>query len=269
MSEAPGEGQASAPGAEATARAPWPRPVFTGLWVWAAAVGVLLLCRFVLGPLIPFLAANLKAVAVLVFLYLPVWLMGRRGERLRDYGLRFDRWKSDLLWAGGTLLVVYPPFILLFWGFLEVLPLLGDPWASWLAPYGDLSTLRPAFRLPDDFLLLAGTHLIVVAFPEELFYRGFLWARLAEGLGSGEGEGSDLRGLRLLGVVVGPAFLLTALLFALGHLTEPYPWRLAVFFPALLFGWLRLRSGGLLAPILVHGFSNLFMATLEASFLGG
>lgn len=248
------------PSSEAQA---WPRPLRTGLWVWAVAVGLLLVARYLLGPLIPYLAANLKAVAVVVFLYLPVWLMGRKGERMRDYGLHFDHWRSDLLWALGTILVVYPPFILLFWGFVEILPQVGEPWASYLAPYQGHAT--PAFRFPPDLLLLIGTHLVVVAFPEELFYRGFLWARLSEGLGE---RGSDLRGLRLLGVVVGPAFLLTAVLFALGHLTEPYPWRLAVFFPSLLFGWLRIRSGGLLAPILVHGFANIFMGTLEASFFG-
>ncbi|MFW6369301.1 MAG: myxosortase family intramembrane protease, partial [Myxococcota bacterium] len=103
-------------------------------------------------------------------------------------------------------------------------------------------------------------HLLVVALPEEFFYRGWLYARLCEGL---DEKG---RGRRMLGVVIGPAFWLTAVLFAAGHLTEPYFWRLAVFFPALLFAWLRLRTGGLLAPIVFHALSNVWVVILEASF---
>jgi membrane protease YdiL (CAAX protease family) len=232
--------------------------LWSGLGAWGVAVGILLACRYLVGPVVPVVADNLKAVAVLVFLYLPVWRIGKRGEGLRDYGLHFDHWRRDLLWGLGTILVVYPPFVALFWGFVEVLPHLPGPLADLLAPYRGAAHF--SLRVPPDLSWLLVTHLLVVALPEELFYRGFLWARLREGLGEGR--------LKVLGVPVGSAFLLVALTFALGHLTEPYPWRLAVFFPALLFGWLRVRSDGLLAPILVHGLSNVLMAILEASFFG-
>ena len=58
----------------------------------------------------------------------------------------------------------------------------------------------------------------------------------------------------------------TQALFAMGHLVSLQPWRLGTFFPGLLFGWLRERTGGLAAPIVLHALSNLFIATLEASF---
>lgn len=229
-----------------------------GLLVWAAAFGILLLGRWVVGLAVPWVASNLKTVAVLVFLYLPGWLVWRRGETFGDYGLTLRRWPRDLAWGLSAALVVLPPFALAFWGFVEVLPALPGPLAGWLAPYrGGLS---PALRLPPGFLWLMVTHLLVVALPEEFFYRGWLYARFAEGLDERR------RGRRLLGVTIGPAFWLTAALFAVGHLTEPYPWRLAVFFPALVFGWLRLRTGGLVAPIVFHGLSNVFIAVLEASF---
>jgi membrane protease YdiL (CAAX protease family) len=36
--------------------------------------------------------------------------------------------------------------------------------------------------------------------------------------------------------------------------------------PGLLFGWLRERTGSIAAPVALHALSNLFIATLEASF---
>jgi membrane protease YdiL (CAAX protease family) len=102
--------------------------------------------------------------------------------------------------------------------------------------------------------------LLVVALPEELFYRGWLqtsWRRAAPG-----------RAVRVLGADLGPGFLATQALFALGHLATFQPWRLGTFFPGLLLGWLRERTGGLAAPVVLHALSNLFLKVLEASFYG-
>ncbi|RMG21671.1 MAG: CPBP family intramembrane metalloprotease [Deltaproteobacteria bacterium] len=229
-----------------------------GLGVWAGAFALLLLARYLIGPAVPWVASNLKTVAVLAFLYLPGLVLWRRGEAFADYGLTVRSWRTELKWALGLAALIFPLFALGFFGFVEVLTRLPEPYAAWLAPYR--GGFDPALRLPHDFLWLVVTHLFVVALPEEFFYRGYLYARLALGLDEAR------RGRRLLGVTIGPAFWLTALLFALGHLTEPYPWRLAVFFPALVFGWLRLRTGTVVAATLFHALSNLFIAVLEASF---
>ena len=229
-----------------------------GWMVWSAAFALLLVARYLVGPFVPWVASNLKTVAVLAFLYLPGLILWRRGESFSDYGLGTRNWGLELRWSLGLAAVVFPIFGLLFWGFVEVLALIPEPYASWLAPYR--GGFDPALRLPNDFLWLTLTHLLVVALPEEFFYRGYLYARFAAGLEE------ERRGRRILGVTIGPAFWLTTLLFALGHLTEPYPWRLAVFFPALVFGYLRLRTGTVVAATLFHALSNIFIAVLEASF---
>jgi len=43
-------------------------------------------------------------------------------------------------------------------------------------------------------------------------------------------------------------------------------WRLGVFFPALLFGWMRERTGTVAGSALFHAACNLFELFLEASF---
>ena len=232
-----------------------------GLGIWAISFAVLLLARYAIGPFVPFVAENLKAVAVIVFLYVPGWLIWKRGEDLADYGLTFRRWRRDLALGLGLAAIVFPLFALGFYGFVSILDHLPGGLAGWISPYR--AGFDPAFRLPDGLLYMLLVHILVVALPEEFFYRGWLYSRLSEGLDEAG------RGRRRLGVVIGPAFWITAILFAVGHLTEPYAWRLGVFFPALLFAWLRLRTGGLIAPIVFHGLSNVFVAILEASFFSG
>ena len=51
---------------------------------------------------------------------------------------------------------------------------------------------------------------------------------------------------------------ITSTIFAVGHyVTIPSPHRLAVFFPSLLFGWMRRATGGILAPLIFHALCNL------------
>jgi len=213
------------------------------------------------------LAGNLAGVAALLFIALPERKIHERGERWSAHGFpwwgagdgrTWRAWARGLGYALGVCVVVFPLFFAVFWGYGQVLPRLPRGLASIIAPYSVPTT--PHLRLPPHFALLALVQLLVVALPEELFYRGWMqtaWARTA-----------PARGVRVLGARLGAGFLATQALFALGHLVVLQPWRLATFFPGLLFGWLRERTGDVAASVLVHALSNLFIATLEASFYG-
>lgn len=103
------------------------------------------------------------------------------------------------------------------------------------------------------------SQLILVAIPEEWFYRGYLQQRFDEAWAPR---------WRILGVTLGWGWLLSSALFALGHLVlDPRPERLAVFFPSLLFGWMRARTGSILAPVLFHAFSNVWIQTLAYLYI--
>jgi len=91
---------------------------------------------------------------------------------------------------------------------------------------------------------------VIIAFPEEAFYRGYLQSRIERAWPSR---------VKWFGASVGPALLLTSAIFALGHVaTIRTPARLAVFFPSLAFGWLRKRTGGIGAGVLFHAMCNVF-----------
>jgi len=235
---------------------------------WAIAIGGLAAARLVaLVEPTGLLLANLGGVAAFLFIWLADRALRRRGEDWPDYGAPLfglgdgRTWRAfgrGALQGAATCALVFPLFFLGYRAFVTALPTLPPGLAAWLAPYLG----RPEFHLrwPDRLLLQAAVQVLVVALPEELFYRGWLqtaWARTA-----------PEAGVTVLGARLGRGFLATQALFALGHLVTLQPWRLATFFPGLLFGWLRARTGSIAAPVLVHAGSNLFMLTLERSFYG-
>jgi membrane protease YdiL (CAAX protease family) len=98
----------------------------------------------------------------------------------------------------------------------------------------------------------------LIALPEEVFYRGYLQTRL---------DDVWAPRLTLFGAAVGPSLVVTSAIFAVGHLLTIHdPGRLAVFFPSLLFGWLRARTKGVGASIAFHAACNLFSATLLQAY---
>jgi membrane protease YdiL (CAAX protease family) len=235
---------------------------------WALCVGGLGVAK--LASLVEptgLLAGNLAGVAAFLFIVLPERRLHPRGERWTDYGLpwwggasarTWRAWARGLAAAAGVAAVVFPLFFLVFWGYGRVLPALPAWLSRVLAPYA--LPAAPALRLPPRFGLFVVVQVLVVALPEELFYRGWMQTRWA--------RSDPSRRVRILGAGLGRGFLATQALFALGHLVVLQPWRLGTFFPGLLFGWLRERTGDLAAPVLLHAMSNVFIAILEASFYG-
>jgi uncharacterized protein len=146
---------------------------------------------------------------------------------------------TALAWALGCAAVIFP----IFW----------VGWVGWWKPEGGFSSAAWHSVLSD-----APAQLLVIALPEEAFYRGYLQTAL---------DDAFPKRRRILGADLGLSVLLTSAVFALGHLaTELDPNRLGVFFPSLLFGYLRARTGGIGASVLFHTFANLFTAFLARSY---
>lgn len=138
-------------------------------------------------------------------------------------------------------------------------------WQSWGFTFvtRDLLELRtfyrphhPDFGLPPELWKQAIYQLVAVGYAEEWFYRGYMQSRL-DGI-------LPTRGPRVLGVVLGPSFWVTAVLFTLGHSIVTWQWwQPFIFFPSLVFGWLRIRTGNILAGSLFHAFANTAMGALD------
>jgi membrane protease YdiL (CAAX protease family) len=212
---------------------------------------------------VPWLARNLHVVVAAVFLYLPAAIAFRRGEDLADYGLRWRGAGKGLLLATVAMLVVFPPFVVGFYLWQKAVCATGSPLAP-LAMPGQFAAfaMRATHSLADlarghvsDGAMAVLSEVIVTALPEELFFRGYLMKRL---------EAAFPPRRRLWGGGVGIALVLQAVLFTLGHVLVYFDLgRLAVFFPAFIFGWMRSRTDGIAAGTAFHASSNLLMRFLS------
>ena len=189
-----------------------------------------------------------SALVSVLFLYVPLQIAARRGEDLRDYGLRYEPVGRGLATAGIAIAVIVPLFALGFFAFYEVA--CKSELLSHLAPhrmcshYGGLATLHlPAIAAFEPTPPLRGTlsaewclvQWLVVGLPEELFFRGFMFS-----------------GLLKWGFW--PAAALSALMFALVHFD---PGSLLPFFGiGVLMAWLYWRRGSLWDAIAFHFLFN-------------
>ncbi|HEX4381597.1 MAG TPA: CPBP family intramembrane glutamic endopeptidase [Myxococcales bacterium] len=214
-------------------------PVREGLLVWAAV-----LAGLALAQLIPIRGLT-GALAVAAFLWAPLRLLERRDQDAFDAGWRFDKLGADLAWSFGVCALILPLFALGFFSFPSWLARLPLQLRVLLAPYAGGVSLHAIPWTLDLFGQVAGN--AAVAFSEEFFYRGYLTLRFEE----------KLRPV--------PAALAVAGLFALGHLLTPAPFRLLVFFPALLFAFLRNRTRTIVGASIAHFLCNVSLLLLQAS----
>jgi membrane protease YdiL (CAAX protease family) len=127
-------------------------------------------------------------------------------------------------------------------------------WKMWWRPHAEFSLALDPLEATGE----AVGQIVIIALPEEAFYRGYLQTRLDDALPPRVWIGR---------AAVGPGIVLGSIVFALGHLaTIRDPTRLAVFFPSLLFGWLRARTGGIGAAVAFHAACNVFSELLGRAY---
>ena len=213
---------------------------------------------------VPLIAANLGAVVAVVFLVVPYVIVGRRNEDLYDYGFHAKPLGQGLGLGLGGPLIILPIFAVVYVFYYDAACAKDAPsWLATLPPPGQCvrwdgwaGAHLPAARW--DMLEEFATQIIVVALPEELFFRGYVHKLL---------ERTFPAKRKLWGGGIGVALVLSSALFAAGHLAVNFdPRRLAVFFPGLLFGWMRSKTDSIFAGVLAHALSNVFIFNLDRIF---
>ncbi len=237
------------------------------LIAWAV-VAVLVAALVRIDVTLPAIGHLGSALVAVLFLYAPVVAAWKRGEDLDSYGFHAAPVGRGVATAATSIAVIFPIFAAVYIAFYAVA--CDSNLLAHLVPrnlcsrWGGLQGLHaPALAwnpfAKDSFSEFSLVHLLVVALPEELFFRGFLLKLLEQRFPPKR---------RLLGGGVGLALVLSSLAFAIVHLPkEGDPRALAVFFPGLLFGWMRSATGSVLAGTLTHGASNILIRVLELSVL--
>jgi membrane protease YdiL (CAAX protease family) len=231
------------------------------LWTWLA-VAILVTALVQIDVTLPAIGHLGSALIAVVFLYAPMIVGKRRGEDLIDYGFVVGPLRKGLALAGVAILIIFPIFVVGYFAFYEIgcdQEVLRD-----LVPrgmcgrYGGIEHVH-APALTWSLAEFCAVQIVVVALPEELFFRGFL-------LGLLERRFPPKR--RILGGGVGIALVISAAAFAIIHLPKDGdPRALATFFPGLLFGWMRSATGSIMASTIAHAGSNILIRLLDLSAL--
>ena len=113
---------------------------------------------------------------------------------------------------------------------------------------------------PDKWINWAVYQFLYVAVAEEIFFRGYVLNSLLQLKPS-----LAVKKPRTWQTV---AVLISALVFAIAHvIIQGHLASALTFFPAIIMGFLFLKTRSLLAPILFHGIANIFYAILTDYFL--
>jgi len=202
------------------------------------------------------------------------------GRKPADYGIHFHNLKYQLdvaaacfipvalsympiamgadetTWGGALIMAVVNLGLLLFLGLIlrkkTLVPALGTA-AVWLLlwPSAGAGVQSPA----GTAILIFLTYALFVGFGEEILFRGYMQSRLNEVFG---------KPFRLFDVSYGWGAIITALLFGVMHIgilrwilgvsaEVAWAWGFWTFFGGLVLGFVREKSGGILAPSLLHG----------------
>jgi CAAX protease family protein len=207
------------------------------LIVFSVAIGIIVVALTLGRAGVTFFDRNASIIAAILFLYLPLLILRYEKGDPTDYGFSFGNVKEGLIANALAIAVLFPPFI---FGFI-----------LWQTRVAGLE-LSPG--VPDNLLNLILVQFIVVALPEEAFYRGYLQTKL-ERLFPGK--------VKIWKFEMSWAILAASFLFAIGHvITWRNPLRFNVFFPGLIFGMMRSATGSIAAGVLFHALCNLLVAFL-------
>jgi len=191
---------------------------------------------------VPFIGEYYTLIFAILFLYVPIVILRARRRPIDFFDRGVKQYLHSFIVFVVVSLIVFPIFLLAAHGWQTIV---------W-------SFSGPTFGPIPEFWKYAAYQLIIVALPEEVFFRGYVQSSL------------NLifpRKWRLFGVDFGWGLFVTALVFAFAHsIISLQWWHFAIFFPALLFGYIREKTGTVTAPILLHALSNIIMYILTYTY---
>lgn len=239
---------------------------------------------------------TLNLLGHLAFIAVPVlWLLIARRD-LAAYGLRLDQLRADWqvtmtaylpialgaaalgfidykAWPGALLKAAIDIVVLV--AVVRTLNRQPDPKAGYLTigltilALAGYSLWRATLPRVDFMLLALVTYIFGVGLGEELLYRGYIQSRLNQAFG---------RPWHFYGVDWGWGVILTAFLFGLTHTgifallfgqtqfaALTWPWGFWTFFGSFVLSYVREKSGGIVAPALLHGLPQ----AIAVALLGG
>jgi membrane protease YdiL (CAAX protease family) len=187
-----------------------------------------------LGGTVNFMASDVKTLSAFLLLesaitfLLLAAILGIHGERIRDMGLSWDRWKSHLSLGLALVPLLFLINVLVNFVFRAYLP----------KYYLEQNPLITNIHTPQQLVLFIFTALIAGGIKEEL-QRAFILRKFSQSLGG-----------------AGVGLVLWSLAFGAGHYVQGVHGMTVTAIYGFVFGILYLLRGSLIGPMAAHGMYN-------------
>ena len=195
---------------------------------------------------------NLLALTTALLMYVPMAVFFIRQEPIDFLEKNLSQVLFSLGWLARVVFVLAP--IVLFANHFY------QPWefhVSW-AGFRFYKSVFQYIPAGLNFLWPSILRNLVIATGEEFFFRGYFQKRLHQVFGNSA---------QMCGFYSIKPLVLTSVIFALSHsLITLQWWHPFIFFPGLIFGWLREKTNGLVAPVFFHVLCNVFSEWVGVSY---
>ncbi len=164
-------------------------------------------------------------------------------RKFPEFGFSVGRIRSSLVVLGWTCVVVFPAFFAGLW---------------LLKSFGLSLPLQPTMPQGQNLISWILYQFLYVAVAEEVFFRGYVQGNILRLVSAVKPKQCDLQKWIII--------TLSAVCFAAAHIIiGGHIIFVLTFVPGLILGWLYIRSGSLLAPILFHGLANICYFLMAAA----
>lgn len=182
---------------------------------------------------IPFVSENLITITAMLLVYPPVLMSFFQRCRISYWQITRDN-------------------LFLSFKILVVVCLIIFPVSFLINHYYQIIVFKRVYHAAagGDWLWYGATQILLIAFPEEFFFRGFLNESFSFVFQSKR---------KIFGAPFGLSQVLVSAIFAFSHsiITLQW-WHGFIFFPALVFSWLKERTDTIWAAVFFHAICNLF-----------
>jgi len=167
-----------------------------------------------------------------IWIIVPSLVLIFQNKKFKDYGISIRGWKQSLKITLVASVIILTAYLIGYYVYTTVIC---------------NKTFSPVIQ--ENLMLSTINMILFVGLPEEYFFRGYLQSELNFAFG---------KKYSFLKVKFGPGLFIASLIFTLSHVfIRGDPSRFNTIFVSLILGWLREKSGTIVAPIGFHTLSNV------------
>ena len=206
------------------------KPLFRVFLVYLIALGLVKI--FSIETSFTLLSKYRIGLIATVWIIVPSVILVFQRRKFKAYGISLSGWKQSIKIMLVASLIILSAYLIGYYIY---------------ATEFHSKSFNPVIQ--ESWALLTINIFLFVGLPEEFFFRGYLQSELNYIFG---------KKFNFLFVKFGPGLVITAIIFTLSHIFVQMDWsKTSLIFLSLILGWLREKTGSILASAGFHTLANV------------